>query len=140
LLGHPYFALSPPKSTGRETFNLEWLRDSLSGSEAAVDVQATLLELTASTIARALEVHCPSAEEIYVCGGGARNAALLSRLQALLPEQAVAATDVLGIDAEWVEALAFAWLAQRALKRECGNVPAVTGAAGARVIGAIYPR
>lgn len=140
LLIHPYFARRPPKSTGRETFNMDWLRQTLTGTERPVDVQATLLELTASAIAAAVEHDCGDSREVYVCGGGARNAVLLARLAALLPEWTVASTDVLGIEPEWIEALAFAWLAQRALKNEAGNMPAVTGARGSRVLGAIYPR
>ncbi len=139
LLAHPFFSLTPPKSTGRDAFNLVWLRGMLTGSETPADVQATLLELTAQGISRAVQSHCPAAEEIYVCGGGARNVALMKRLEALIPGKPVRATDGIGIDAEWVEALAFAWLAQRTIKSEAGNVPDVTGARGLRVLGAIYP-
>ncbi|HEU0289716.1 MAG TPA: anhydro-N-acetylmuramic acid kinase, partial [Burkholderiales bacterium] len=103
-------------------------------------VQATLLELTATTIARAVRKHCASAREVLVCGGGAHNRALLSRLAALLPGLRVATTAALGVEPEHVEALAFAWLARQAMKRKPGNLPAVTGARGLRVLGAIYPR
>ncbi len=139
LLAHAFFVRQPPKSTGRETFNLQWVKGTLSGQERPIDVQATLLELTAASIARALDAHCEKATEIYLCGGGARNRALRDRIAALLPRRLVATTDELGIAAETVEAAAFAWLAERALTGEPGNLPQVTGARGLRVLGAIYP-
>ncbi len=139
LLADPYFRRRPPKSTGRETFNLDWLRRRLARNQRAIDVQATLLELTAHTIARALRTHCHGASEVLVCGGGARNRALLSRLAALLPRRRIVTTDALGIAPEHVEALAFAWLARQTLRRKPGNLPTVTGARGPRVLGAIYP-
>jgi anhydro-N-acetylmuramic acid kinase len=139
LLAHPFLHRRPPKSTGREEFGLRWLRRLLPGNERAVDVQTTLLELTALSIARAVRRHCASVREVFVCGGGARNRALLARLSALLPGKRVATTAALGIEPEHVEALAFAWLARQALKRRPGNLPAVTGARGLRVLGAIYP-
>jgi anhydro-N-acetylmuramic acid kinase len=140
LLAHPYFRRRPPKSTGREEFNLRWVKRVLSGRERAADVQATLAELTAVTIARAVRRYCAGAREVFVCGGGSRNRALLARLAALLPGQRVATTAALGLEPEHVEALAFAWLARQALRREPGNLPAVTGARGPRVLGAIYPK
>ena len=139
LLSHAFFRRRPPKSTGRDEFALAWVRRALTGSERAVDIQATLLELTATTIARAVRAHAGSAREVYVCGGGARNRALLSRLTALLPGKRVETTAALGVEPEHVEALAFAWLARQALKHKPGNLPAVTGARGPRVLGAIYP-
>lgn len=138
LLAHPFLRRRPPKSTGREEFNLRWLRRLLSGNERAADVQATLLELTALAIARAVRRHCASASEVYVCGGGARNRVLMNRLAALLPGKRVATTAVLGVDPQHVEALAFAWLARQTLKNKPGNLPAATGARGPRVLGAIY--
>lgn len=140
LLAHSFFRRRPPKSTGREEFNLRWVKRALSGRERAADVQATLTELTAVTIARAVRRYCAGAREVFVCGGGSRNRTLLARLAALLPGQRVATTAVLGIEPEHVEALAFAWLARQALRREPGNLPAVTGARGPRVLGAIYPK
>lgn len=140
LLAHPFLRRAPPKSTGRDEFGLRRVRALLGGHERPVDVQATLLEYTACTIARAVAAHCRGARELYVCGGGARNAALLGRLQALLPRWRIATTAALGVDPAHVEALAFAWLARRALRREPGNLPEVTGARGARVLGALYPR
>jgi anhydro-N-acetylmuramic acid kinase len=140
LLAHPFFRRRPPKSTGREEFNLQWVKRQLSGSERVADVQATLVELTALAIARAVKTHAAGAREIYVCGGGARNRFLLSRITRLVPGRRVATTAALGIEPEHVEALAFAWLARQALMSRPGNLPAVTGARGPRVLGAIYPR
>ncbi len=139
FLSHEFFRLPPPKSTGREAFNLAWLKRALSGTESATDVQATLLELTAAGIAQAIGNHCSGATEVYACGGGARNKALISRLRELLSGAKLDVTDTLGIDAEWLEALAFAWLARQALHGKPGNLPGVTGAKGPRVLGAIYP-
>lgn len=138
LLAEPYFRRRPPKSTGRETFSLAWLKRSLSGNERPCDVQATLLELTARTVAHAVRTHCPTAREVLVCGGGARNHALLTRLARLLPRRRVVVTDSAGVAPEHVEGLAFAWLAREALRGRAGNLPSVTGARGPRVLGAIY--
>lgn len=139
LLAHEFFKRRPPKSTGRDLFNLKNLEVALTGNERPADVQATLCELTATAIARALTAHCADAPEVYLCGGGARNDRLRERLAALLPGRRVAVTDELGIAAESVEAAAFAWLAQRTLAGEPGNLPQVTGARGPRVLGSIYP-
>lgn len=138
LLAHDYFRKPPPKSTGRDTFNLSWVEGLLSRNEKAADVQATLLELTATTIAQAIREHCRGADEIYLCGGGARNRALVQALTAALGGARVDATDLLGIDADFLEAFAFAWLAHRAVHGEPGNLPQVTGAKGPRILGAIY--
>ncbi|TCP10580.1 anhydro-N-acetylmuramic acid kinase [Crenobacter luteus] len=142
LLAEPYFAAPPPKSTGRDLFDLAWLQRHLAGREALspADVQATLLELTATTIADALVRHAPATVELYVCGGGARNGALMKRLAERLPALRIDVTDALGLDSQQVEAAAFAWLGWRLLQRKSGNLPAVTGAAGPRVLGALYPR
>jgi anhydro-N-acetylmuramic acid kinase len=118
---------------------VRWLKRRLTGNERTADVQATLGELTAITVARAVRQYCPGAREVFLCGGGARNRLLLARLAALLPQKRVATTAALGLEPEHVEALAFAWLARQALRREPGNLPAVTGARGPRVLGAIYP-
>jgi anhydro-N-acetylmuramic acid kinase len=139
LLAHEFFTRPPPKSTGRDTFNLAWVRRSLSGTEAAADVQATLLALTARSIAQGVQKHCAAAQAVFVCGGGAHNGALMAQLAKLMPDKLVANTHVIGVDADWVEALAFAWLARQTMLREPGNVPSVTGAKGPRVLGAIYP-
>lgn len=139
LLAHEFFKLAPPKSTGRDTFNLAWVRRALGGNEDPADVQATLLELSATSIARSIQAHCTGAREVYLCGGGAHNRELMARLAALLPGKQVGVTDQLGVAADWVEALAFAWLARQTLSNQPGNLPAVTGAKGLRVLGAIYP-
>ena len=138
LLAHPFFALTPPKSTGRDDFHLSWLQARLKADYDARDVQATLLELTARAIADAIDKHCPGAGEIHLCGGGAHNGALRQRLAALTG-LAIGLTDDLGIPADWVEATAFAWLARQTLAGTTGNLPAVTGARHPCVLGAIYP-
>ncbi len=133
-----FFARTPPKSSGRDLFNADWLGRQLPGNENPADVQATLLALTASTISDAINRFCAGAGEIYLCGGGARNTALVSLLSKSLAPRNVAATDPLGINAEFVEATAFAWLACCTLESRPGNLPAVTGARGPRILGAIY--
>ncbi len=138
LLTLPFFSLPPPKSTGREMFNLPWLESFLCGEEKPEDVQATLLQLTVTGISRSVLARFPSAVEIYLCGGGARNAELVARLRVALSGKKVELTDVLGVDADWLEAFAFAWLAQQAIAGAPANLPDVTGAKGARVLGAIY--
>lgn len=137
-LAHPFFEQAPPKSTGRDVFNLAWLEQQLQPDYLAVDVQRTLLELSAQTIAMAVRQHCGAVDEIYLCGGGAHNHLLVGRLQQLLLPVKIAASDVLGINVNWVEAAAFAWLAKQALQQIPANLPAVTGAKGARILGAIY--
>lgn len=138
LLAEPFFAAAPPKSTGRDTFNLTWLESRLQTGYKAADVQATLLELTAKCIADAIAKHSQGCEEVYLCGGGAHNLSLVARLTAILPGKRVRATDLLGIPADWVEAAAFAWLAKQAIEGKPCNLPEVTGARGARILGAIY--
>lgn len=140
LLADAFFTRRPPKSCGRDEFSLSWLEGQLAGSERPEDVQASLLELTASSACNAIEHWCGAPRELYVCGGGARNTALMARLQEHLPNRRVASTDSLGQPADWVEAVAFAWLAWRTLRGEPGNLAEVTGASGPRVLGAIYPR
>ncbi|MFW5824559.1 MAG: anhydro-N-acetylmuramic acid kinase [Marinobacter sp.] len=141
LLREPYFTRPAPKSTGKELFNAGWLDRHLAGNPTLdpADVQRTLLDLTAVTIARQLPERRPLG--VYVCGGGARNGALMERLSVLLESQdvTVGTTAVLGIDPQWVEATAFAWLARQTLEGLAGNVPAVTGASGPRILGGIYP-
>ena len=141
MLQEPFFNTQGPKSTGRELFNLDWLKQILDQQPAidAQDVQATLAQFTALTIAQAITQAQPTTQEIWVCGGGAHNADLLKRLRHALPTCSVAATDELGISADWMEAMAFAWLAHCCLEGISGNRPAVTGAKGRRVLGAIYP-
>jgi len=140
FLTETYFSLSPPKSTGRELFNGDWLQqklDQLAEPIEAVDVQATLLELTASSICQAIK-NTGSADELYVCGGGAHNAALMQRLQELLADCAVASTAQLGIDPDWVEATAFAWLAKQTMDGTAIDTQHITGAKRAVILGGIY--
>ena len=140
FLADPYFDLSPPKSTGRDLFNSVWLQSKLKGDEAAEDVQATLLALTVDSIAGAILRDCNGAEQVNLCGGGAHNGALLSRLQSALPYCQIQLTDSLGVAADWMEAIAFAWLAQQARQLKPANLPAVTGAKHPCILGAIYPK
>ncbi|MBU0770851.1 MAG: anhydro-N-acetylmuramic acid kinase [Gammaproteobacteria bacterium] len=138
LMAHPFFATKPPKSCGREQFNLNWLRSLISPGTPPVDVQTTLTELTAQSVAAALRRARFAAEEIVVCGGGAFNSYLLRRLRAAT-DTLVRSTAEIGVAPDTVEAMAFAWLAHCALSREAGNIPAVTGARGPRILGAIWP-
>lgn len=138
MLDEPYFALLPPKSTGRDLFNMAWLQDRLTGGERAEDVQATLLELTGLTIAQSIRRYCGGAKEIYLCGGGAHNRALCNRLSALLTECSTQTTDALGVDSDYLEAIAFAWLAQQTVHGSAANLPLVTGAKHPCVLGAIH--
>lgn len=142
LLDDDFFSRQPPKSTGRELFNLAWLERKLLGNEAPENVQATLLQLTVMAIARSIHEYCPTAVEIYVCGGGGHNTLLMHHLMGAMPGRPgrkIALTDQLGVAADWVEAFAFAWLAQQTILRKTGNLTAVTGAKGDRILGAIYP-
>jgi anhydro-N-acetylmuramic acid kinase len=136
----PWFALPPPKSTGREQFHLAWVQQQIGdGQHVAADVQATLLELTAVTVADALLRDLPGAGRVLVCGGGVRNGHLMQRLAARLPGVVVESSARYGLDPDYLEAMGFAWLAQRTLDGLAGNLPSVTGAAGLRVLGAIHP-
>jgi len=135
-LQEPYFAEPPPKSTGREHFNLDWLDMRLPSDVAAADVQATLLALSARTIADALRAS--GAHEVYACGGGVHNATLMAALRAELPNLRFDTTTALGLDPDFVEAAGFAWLARARMDGLPGNLPSVTGARGLRVLGAIY--
>jgi anhydro-N-acetylmuramic acid kinase len=142
MLDDPYFSAAAPKSTGREYFNLAWLEQRIAhtGLEIdAADVQATLVELTAHTIAREIAALSPTPQEVFICGGGAYNTHLMLRLETLLHPRQLGSTAQLGVDPEWVEAAAFAWLAQQTLAGKPGNEPAVTGASAYCVLGAIYP-
>ena len=142
-LADPYFALPPPKSTGREYFNLPWLEACMQNTQAGHlirprDVQATLLALTASSAADAIARWAPEAQVVTVCGGGRLNGALMQALDQGL-EADVRTSESCGVDGDSLEAAAFAWLAARCLKREPANEPAVTGAQGFRVLGAVHP-
>ena len=145
MMAEPYIALPPPKSTGRDLFHADWLTYKLTNYASArpKDVQATLAAFTAESLAEAVTRHAPAATAVYVCGGGAYNGYLLQRLQQALQQRhrptQVQSTEVLGISPNHVEALAFAWLAARFVDRRAGNLPAVTGAEGPRILGALYP-
>ncbi|MDB5933554.1 MAG: anhydro-N-acetylmuramic acid kinase, partial [Massilia sp.] len=142
LLAEPYFAVKGPKSTGRDLFHMKWLDAILARGPAvsAADVQATLTALTAVSIAQAIEAESGRVDAVYVCGGGAYNGAVMRELAAALGgKTTVESTAVLGVAPNRVEALAFAWLAYRFHQRQAGNLPAVTGARGDRILGALYP-
>ncbi len=141
LMREPYLALPAPKSTGRDLFHVGWLAAQLQNQAplSAADVQATLAAFTARTLAEGIRRDAPDAEAVYVCGGGAYNHYLMRLLQQQLA-MPVLSTEALGTSPMHVEAIAFAWLAMRFCERLPGNLPAVTGAAGSRVLGALYPR
>lgn len=138
-LSDPYFKAAPPKSTGFEQFNLQWLdqqiRTSASESLSAADIQATLCELTARSIADAVRCHTPDIRQLLICGGGVHNCYLIERIQQTLPACKVESTEVHGIHPDWVEAMAFAWLARQHVSNLPGNLPSVTGARTAVVLG-----
>ncbi|MGB5305178.1 MAG: anhydro-N-acetylmuramic acid kinase, partial [Gammaproteobacteria bacterium] len=136
MLQDPYFHAPPPKSTGREYFNPDWLARYLQDSGiAAQDVQATLCALTAQSILDALEHHAPRTQRLLVCGGGIHNPELLRRLAENQAGMPVESTQPYGVDPDWVEAVAFAWLAKQHLDGKPGNIPAVTGAQRPVVLG-----
>jgi anhydro-N-acetylmuramic acid kinase len=138
LLDEPYLRLAPPKSTGRELFNLSWLKNKLGlFSRQPRDVQATLQQFTACSLAEAVRRHAPSAA-LYVCGGGAHNSGLLRSIAALTAPNQVASTEALGLDPDYVEAVAFAWFAKRTLEGLTSSAGSVTGAKGARILGGVY--
>ena len=145
LQNEAYFSLPPPKSTGRDLFNPTWLAQCLSQMAAAgrvldpADVQATLTELTAWCCHQSMASYAPDASRLWVCGGGAYNADLMRRLAQRLPQLRVDSTAAQGLAADQVEAMAFAWLASAWVARRAGNLPAVTGARGPRILGALYP-
>lgn len=140
LLKEPFFQKAPPKSTGRDLFNMPWLMQHLqaAASIAPVDVQATLAELTALSCAHSVRAALPDCTSLVVCGGGAYNTHLMARLQSALPSAHVVTSDALGLPPLQVEAAAFAWLAQQAVMRVPASVKSVTGALGARILGALY--
>lgn len=140
LMEEPFFALTPPKSTGRDLFNMAWLERHLHGNEAPEDVQRTLLALSVRSMTDSLQRFCPDTACVYVCGGGARNFALIEGLRQSMHPVKIVPTDSLGLGVDWVEAVAFAWLAFRCLHNQPGNLPQVTGAKGPRVLGAVYAR
>lgn len=140
LTNDPWLALPPPKSTGRDQFHEGWLIDRLQGLVASpADVQATLCRFTALTSAQALRSQLPDCARLLVCGGGVHNRQLMAELTAALPGTQVESTAVHGIDPDFMEAMAFAWLAREAMAFRPGNLVAVTGARGPRVLGCLYP-
>ncbi len=141
FMNDPFFNAPPPKSTGRDLFHADWLQAHLSAVPglSAADVQATLAALTVQTCAKDVLRYAPTAKRLLVCGGGAYNQHLMSLLSQALPEVDVASTEAHGLPPLQVEAAAFAWLARQTLLNLPGNLPAVTGARGPRVLGAIYP-
>lgn len=145
LRNEAFFAAPPPKSTGRDLFHPAWLAQKLTDFPdlASADVQATLAVFTATTLSDAINMHAPETQAVYVCGGGAYNGYLMTLIQFALrlhnPSITVESTEALGVAPNHVEALAFAWLAQRFHTRQPGNLPSVTGAAGPRILGALYP-
>lgn len=142
FISDPYFHKRPPKSTGPEYFSMAWLMEHLGGNDKAygvADVQATLLALTVHTIAEAIkQLPFVNKPEVFICGGGAHNVAIMRSLQVQLPNCKVDKTDALGIPVDWVEAMAFAWLARQRLHEQPGNLPIVTGASRPAVLGAVY--
>jgi len=139
LLADPYFRVTPPKSTGREYFNMDWLAAHAQAHELPVrDVQATLCELTVRSIATAIAAHAPATGRLLVCGGGVHNTHLLRRLEQALPQMNVESTGMHGLDPDWVEAAAFAWLARQTIEGKPGNLPAVTGATRPVVLGRLF--
>ncbi len=142
LLGHAYFKQTPPKSTGRELFNLSWLEQQAKAYLQVLppeDVQATLVELTARSVNDSLRSGTLPVDELYVCGGGAHNKFLMERLSKLLQDTVLATTETVGLAPDWVEATAFAWLAKQTMDGYAGNLPTVTGASHPVILGGIYP-
>lgn len=136
-----YFQQAIPKSTGRELFNMAWLDKKLadfSATISAVDVQTTLVQLTATSIANDIKQYGDNTKAVFICGGGAHNDYLMSQLRQLLTGRQLDTTDTLGLHPDWVEACAFAWLANKTLTKQYGNLPSVTGATHPVVLGAIY--
>ncbi len=139
MLCEPFFALGPPKSTGRDLFNDAWLAQHLSvTSLPPQNVARTLVALTVQSIVDAIKRFCPELDEVYLCGGGAHNTLLLNEIRANLATVTVDVTDVLQVGVDWVEAAAFAWLAQQTILHQPSNLPAVTGAKGLRILGAVH--
>lgn len=137
MLMDNYFQQPPPKSTGFEKFDLEWLQqhlNQLSIHPADEDIQSTLCDLTATSIIRAINQYARDCDEIYICGGGAHNTELMRRIQSLTPLP-VATTETIGVHPDWVEAMTFAWLAKQRLNNQPGNIPEVTGASKAVILG-----
>lgn len=142
MLSHEFFHIPAPKTTGREDFNMDWLSNLLSQSGTKLnpqDVQATLMELSALSITDSLKsISKTTPDELFICGGGAHNTALLERISHHLPTTMVCTTEALGLSPDWVEAVAFAWLAKRTINKLTGSLPDVTGANQAAILGGVY--
>jgi anhydro-N-acetylmuramic acid kinase len=139
MMSEAYFVPSPPKSTGRDLFNDTWLEKHLSNTSLQPqDVARTLVALTVDSIVDALQRFCPAVDEVYLCGGGAHNTLLRQALRSSMQGTPIELTDALNVGVDWVEAAAFAWLAQQTILHQPSNLPAVTGAKGLRILGAIY--
>ncbi len=138
FLDEPFFSAPPPKSCGRDLFNLKWLQEKQGGNERHEDIQASLLELTCQSIAQAIQQYCAGATEVYVCGGGAHNGVLLARLATLLSDRHIQTTEALDMSSDYLEAIAFAWLAQQTIHGIPANLPQVTGARHPCILGAIH--
>lgn len=141
FLSDPYFELAPPKSSGRDYFNLTWLNDQLDKIQKKLspqDIQATLLQLSVLTIAQAILRHAPNTQEIYMCGGGSHNMGMVAALAGLVPNISLTDTGALGLDPDAIEALTFAWLAKQTMEHKTSNNIAVTGANSAQILGGIY--
>ncbi|MCG5525812.1 anhydro-N-acetylmuramic acid kinase [Ectothiorhodospira haloalkaliphila] len=142
MLGDPYFMQPPPKSTGTEYFNLQWIKKQLQMADRHIparNVQRTLAELTVASASDAIIRHASSAQRVLVCGGGVHNRAVMEGLGRRLPNATVESTEAVGLSPDWIEAMAFAWLARETLAGRPGNVPSVTGARKAVVLGSIHP-
>ncbi|HCH20609.1 MAG TPA: anhydro-N-acetylmuramic acid kinase [Cellvibrionales bacterium] len=142
LKAHPYFTLAAPKSTGREQFNLQWLDAVLADADAqhisTEDVQATLTQLSCDTIATQLLALPDEVKTVYCCGGGTHNRFLLAQLAAACPDHRIVTTEALGIDPDWLEAAAFAWLAKQALANQAVDLGNATNADQAAILGGVY--
>jgi len=140
MLEDPYFSMAPPKSTGRDLFNAHWLNLHLNDSKYAPEnVARTLTALSAISIYQAISDFCGDVQQIYLCGGGAKNSLLIEELAACMPDTLISNTDSLGVGTDWAEAIAFAWLAKQCIHGVAMNLSAVTGANGPRILGAVYP-
>ena len=139
LLADPWFALPPPRSTGRDQFHLGWVDARLAGGESPADVQATLLALTARTVADVLQATQPATTRVIACGGGVHNPVMMDALARAMPGSTLESSAAHGLDPDFVEAMGFAWLARQTALGLPGNLPSVTGAAGPRILGGIYP-
>ena len=139
LMAEPWFSQLPPKSTGRDQFHLGWVDARLAGGESPADVQATLLALTVRTVADALQATQPATARVIACGGGVHNPVLMGALARAMPGRTLESSAAHGLDPDFVEAMGFAWLARQTALGLPGNLPSVTGAAGPRILGGIYP-